>query len=443
MSTPARFVHGSTAWHVVSMALTGAIGLVTVFLVDFIDIYFIAQLGTASATAGVGFAMSLLFFVRSAGLALSIATGMLVARALGAGHEAEAKRFAAHATLLALVLVSLLALLVWHWHEGLLRFLGAEGEALRSAETFLGVVLSTAPCLTAGLCGGQVLRALGQGSRSMVVSSSTALLNGLLDPLLIFGLGWGLFGAALATALAQLGMALLAWWVLAKRFAFIDLGRLGHFRWDVPVIAGSATPVLLTNLASPLVGAFTARAMASFGDEATAGYVIITRFFPLAAAVILALSGAVAPIVGQNAGAKRFDRVRLTLLNALWFNWLLALLVTLALRGFQREIVGLFDVGGTGRELLLFFTSGLSLLLGFDGMIFFTIAAFNNLGRPFLGTLTNFARIIVGAVPLILLGQYFLGARGVLLGYMTQNVLVACVAYALLLRLVRQREREP
>ena len=86
--------------------------------------------------------------------------------------------------------------------------------------------------------------------------------------------------------------------------------------------------------------------------------------------------------------------------------------------------------------------SGLSLLLGFDGMIFFTIAAFNNLGRPFLGTLTNFARIIVGAVPLILLGQYFLGARGVLLGYMTQNVLVACVAYALLLRLVRQREQE-
>ena len=62
-----RFTTGSTARHVVVMALTGSLGLITVFLVDFIDIYFIAQLNDPNKTAAVGFALNLMFFVRAAG----------------------------------------------------------------------------------------------------------------------------------------------------------------------------------------------------------------------------------------------------------------------------------------------------------------------------------------------------------------------------------------
>ena len=438
-----RFTTGSTARHVVVMALTGSLGLITVFLVDFIDIYFIAQLNDTNKTAAVGFALNLMFFVRAAGLALSIAAGILVARNLGAGQERRARRLGCHATLLAVGLVSLLSLATYLLRRTLLQMLGASGVSLSAASDFLNYVLLTAPFLTAGFCGGQLLRALGQGAQSMTVSISVALINGLLDPLLIFQMNMGIDGAALATATAQVCMCLLAWGKLWRRFNFVNFRQLHQFAADIGPIFANGLPVLLTNMATPLVLAFTSRAMASFGNEAMSAYVVIMRFFPLVSAMILALSGAVAPIVGQNAGAGYYDRVRATLYHALWFNWLLVLLISGALWLGREHLLQLFELRGLGAELFLFFTSGLTLFIGFDGMMFYTISSFNNLGRPFFGTVANFCRVLFGSIPLILLGKYLYGAHGVLLGFMMQNVLVATVSFILLLLLVeRQRQQK-
>ena len=235
--------------------------------------------------------------------------------------------------------------------------LGASGASLSAASDFLNYVLLTAPFLTAGFCGGQLLRALGQGAQSMTVSISVALINGLLDPLLIFKMNLGIDGAALATATAQVCMCLLAWGKLWRRFNFVNFRQLHQFTADISPIFANGLPVLLTNMATPLVLAFTSRAMASFGNEAMSAYVVIMRFFPLVSAMILALSGAVAPIVGQNAGAGYYDRVHATLYHALWFNWLLVLLISGALWLGREHLLQLFELRGLGAELFLFFTS--------------------------------------------------------------------------------------
>ncbi|MDO4435420.1 MAG: MATE family efflux transporter [Cardiobacteriaceae bacterium] len=424
-----HFVTGSIAHHVWKMSLTGAIGLVAVFLADLLDVLFLAQLGNAAMVAGVGFAANVLFFVRSAGIAVSIAVGILVSRQLGAGRIEWAKRFATHGSVFAFVSVCGLSWLMWYCRDGILALLNVSAEVMPYTEAYLAWLLPSAPLLTLGFCGGHVLRAHGAASISMQVSVAAAVVNALLTPLMIFGFGWGLHGAALATVCSQVTLMLLSWWTVQKRFAMLISIRIKRLAEDTVRVVYYAFPALLSNWIAPIGGAFAARQMASFGDEAMAGYTVVMRFAPLSMAIILALSGAIAPIIGQNVGAKRFERVEETLKSALWFNWAVAFVVTGLLYVSREPLVGVFGLSGIAAELLLFFCSGVTLLIGFDGMQFCAIAAFNNLGKPFYSTLANLGRLFLGTIPFVLLCKALLGAKGVLLGYFLECSLVGVVCF--------------
>lgn len=441
-SNHARFVTGSITRHVVVMSFTGAVGLVAVFLADLVDILFLAQLGRPELVAGVGFAASLLFFVRSAGLAVSIATGILVARQLGAGRDRLAKRFALHASLFALLAVSGLAGLAWAYRGEFLFLLQVSSEAKPFAEQYLSVLLPSAPLVVLGFCGGQILRAHGAASESMRVSVSAALVNVVLDPIFIFVFEWGVLGAAWATACSQLALMMVSWLRVEKRFAVLGRVRVKRFVSDANRVIYYAFPALLSNWIAPLGGAFAARQMADFGNEAMAGYTVVMRFVPLSLSIILALSGAIAPIIGQNVGAKRFDRVSEVLDKALWFNWSVTFFMVTLLWLSQDFLVTLFGLGGVAAQLLRFFCSGVTLLMGFDGMQFCAIAAFNNLGKPFYSTLANFGRLILGTIPFVLLFKALWGAQGVILGYMSECLITGMIGFWLVKRLVVQLGKE-
>ncbi|MFC2279676.1 MAG: MATE family efflux transporter, partial [Cardiobacterium hominis] len=90
--------------------------------------------------------------------------------------------------------------------------------------------------------------------------------------------------------------------------------------------------------------------------------------------------------------------------------------------------------------LLRFYCSGASLLFGCKGMIFFINAAYNNLGRPFYSTASNLAGLMFGALPLISLGAWLLGPRGIILGHMAEAILTAPVCWLVVQRLVSRLE---
>jgi Na+-driven multidrug efflux pump len=92
MAEQAKFLEGSLFRHISVMSLTASVGLMAVFLVDFVDMIFISMLGKAELAAAVGYAGAILFFTTSFGIGMAIAAGALVARALGAGDEALARR---------------------------------------------------------------------------------------------------------------------------------------------------------------------------------------------------------------------------------------------------------------------------------------------------------------------------------------------------------------
>ena len=124
----AKFVTGSTMRHVISMTVTGSIGLIAVFFVDALNLLYISMLGKEELSASIGFASTLLFFTTSVAIGLTIGTSALVARALGRGDREAAAKAGGGALVLSGIIVTLVTLCVLPFLSPLVSFLGATGR---------------------------------------------------------------------------------------------------------------------------------------------------------------------------------------------------------------------------------------------------------------------------------------------------------------------------
>jgi putative MATE family efflux protein len=433
---PARFLSGSLFGHVTVMSLTASVGLMAVFLVDFIDMVFISMLGKAELAAAVGYAGAILFFTTSFSIGMAIAAGALVARAIGAGDNAVAREKATHALIYGVLVGIVFAALVWINLPVFVRWIGAEGETARLALSYLRIIVPSMPLLVVGMMGSALLRAHGDARRAMMATIYGGATNAILDPILIFGLDLELTGAAIASVAARVAIAATALLPLIRHHGGFSRPDPAGLARDLRPVLAIAVPAILTQLATPIGQAYVTHAMAAYGEQAVAGLAIVSRLTPVAFGVVFALSGAVGPIIGQNFGAGDGDRVRRAYRAALVFCGGFVTLVSMALFGLRGPIAALFDAQGITRELVFLFCGPLALAFFFNGVIFVSNAAFNNLGHPFHSTWINWGRHTLGTMPLVLIGSAILGAPGVLIGQAAGGAIFAVVAVVMARRLM-------
>ena len=168
--------------------------------------------------------------------------------------------------------------------------------------------------------------------------------------------------------------------------------------------------------------------IAPFGDQAIAASAIIDRLVPVAFGVLFALSGAVGPILAQNWGAQRYDRMRRALTDSVGFAAAYVAVAGLLLALLRHQISALFGTGGETAELVAFFCLIAGPMWLFVGALFVANAAFNNLGMPFYSTLFSWGRATLGTVPLAWLGAQYAGPKGALAGAALGAVLFGIVA---------------
>ena len=206
---------------------------------------------------------------------------------------------------------------------------------------------------------------------------------------------------------------------------------------DMGPVWAIAVPAILTQVATPVGQAFVTRATSAYGEAAVAGMAIAGRLTPVAFGVIFALSGAIGPIIGQNFGAGRMDRVKRTLYDGLIFTGLVIVLVSALLFILRAPIADAFKAEGLTRDLVYLFCGPLALLWFFNGMIFVGNAVCNNLGRPFWSTVVNWGRHTVGTIPLAIWFGSMWGAQGVLIGQAIGGVVFGLAAVWLALVAIR------
>ena len=411
-----KFTTGSTMRHVAVMAASGAVGLVSIFAVDLLALLYISWLGNVNFTAGVGYGTTVLFLSTSFNVGLMIASSALVSRALGARDKVRARRLAGSTTAISLVAASLIAVLMMAVMDPLLTLLGATGETHAVAWRFLMICMPSNFLLALGMCFSGTLRSVGDARRAMFVTLSGGIASAIIDPILIFGLELGTDGAAIAVTLSRVVFCLVGYHGVVR---IHDLMRKPTFLEtveDLKPMVGIAVPAVLTNIASPVAGAYMTSVLAPYGDEALAANAIISRLIPVAFGTVFALSAAIGPIFGQNLGARNIKRVRRTLTDGLIFSAASVMVAWIVLYLAQEQLIAVFHATGRAADLVRYFCVVLAGTWMFHGALFVANASFNNLGAPVLATVFNWGKATIGTVPFAIVGAQWGGAEGAFLG---------------------------
>ncbi|MEL6479172.1 MAG: MATE family efflux transporter, partial [Pseudomonadota bacterium] len=426
----ARFTRGSTMRHVAVMTATSAVGLMSLFLVDVANLFYISLLGETELAAAIGFAGTIQFFMISVSIGLAIASTATVSRAVGAGDRETARRLAASSLTTLVSVLAVCSVAVWVFRGEALSLLGATGDAHAIASDFLAIVLPSLPLLGLAMVSSGLLRSVGDARRAMYVTLSGGIFGALLDPFFIFdwGLGLGVEGAAYVSVLSRVLVAAVGLSFAIRLHDLIGRIDLAATIGDARILMAIAAPAIATQLSTPFGNAYLTSVVATHGDEAVAGWAVVGRITALAFGGIFALSGAVGPILGQNLGAGLFPRLRQTYRDALIFCTGYVLSVWLILFLLTAPLITAFGLSGAGAEVLTAFTHFGAGAFLFTGALFVSNAAFNNLGRPTWSTAFNWSRdaMVIPALAFLVAGM--LGAAGAVAIQAVAGLLVGTLA---------------
>jgi putative MATE family efflux protein len=414
------YTSGSIGRAVLILSIPMMIEMVGQSIFGLVDAFFVGRLGPA-ALAAVGLTDSLLTIVFAVALGLAMATTAFVARRIGERSPEAASRGAFQALALGALTSVPFALAGVLLAPRLLGLLGADAETLAVGSTYSAIVLGGSPTVFLLFLVNAIFRGAGDATLAMRSLWVANLLNIVLDPILIFGLGpipaMGVTGAGVATTLGRgAGVA----------YQLYLLGRgVGRLRIDRAAMAFDASVARrLLRMAGPgmlqyMVGTgswlIVMRIVALFGSAAVAGYTIAVRILVFALLPSWGMANAAATLVGQNLGARQPDRAERSVWITAGANVLFLGTVGVLLIAFAEPLVAPF----AANEAVATFASDciriVSYSYGFFAVGMVTIQSFNGAGDTATPTWINFLCLWVLELPL----AYFFaeingwGAQGV------------------------------
>ena len=180
-----RFCQGSITRHIIVMAGTGTIGLMAVFLVDFLNLFYISRLGNTHYTAAIGFANAINFLQVAVCIGMSIGITVITARLIGEKKHDQANQIIASFLLLMTIIMVVIGIIITLFRYPILSILGAQDVVLEQASQFIIITSPFLFFLGLGMALSGLLRAGGDAKRSMYITLIGAFVTAILDPLII------------------------------------------------------------------------------------------------------------------------------------------------------------------------------------------------------------------------------------------------------------------
>jgi len=426
---------------VILLAVPMVLEMVVQSVFGVVDIFFVSRLG-AEAVSAVGITEALVALVFTAAVGLSIGVTAIVARRIGEDDAEGAGHTTAQAIVLGVVVSSLIAWVGATQAPELLRLMGAGEEAVRLGSGYTALILGTNVVILLLFLLNGAFRGAGDASIAMRVLWVGNIINMVLDPLLIFGLGpfpeMGVTGAAAATVVGRSVAVAYQLYLLFGGTGRLRV-RLSYFRWDGPLLArvvrlsGSG---MIQQLVSTVSWVLIIRILAEFGSEAVAGYTIGIRVILFAILPAWGLSNAAATLVGQNLGAGQPERAEKSAWMAARYNLLFLGVLGGAFVAFAPWVVAPFEADPLTRAYAIDTLRVVSAGFFFFAYGMVLTAAFNGAGDPWTPTWINFGCFWLWEIPLAWVLSHTLGwgPRGVWSAITVAFCTVALVATLLFRR---------
>lgn len=417
-------------------------GILSIMSMNIVDTFYIAQLGTEPLTA-MSFTIPVVTVLLSLAFGIGIGASSVISRAIGAKQHILVQAYTTNALIIALVIAVFFALSGYIWMDEIFTKLGAPLYLMPSIHEFMDIWFLGSFVVVIPMVGNSAIRAAGNTKLPSLVMLSVAIVNLILDPLLIFGLlGFpelGLAGAAIATVISYAIALMIGLYLLIKKFDFISLSACySRFFESWHAILRIALPATGTNLIAPLSVAITTWFVAKYSPEAVAGFGVASRIESLFLVVIMGLSSIMGPFVGQNWGAKNYSRVFAGVDVSLKFILYWGLITTTLLWLFADNLTGLFSDDPVVIKSASHYLMILPFSYLFLGTIMVTSSAANGMGTPLPSLVMSFLRLIGFYIPFIFILLEFMDVSGIYLAAALANIFVGIGAFAWYTRLKKK-----
>ena len=442
-------------------ALPCVTSLLVAALYNIVDQIFIAN---ASYLGSCGNAANTVVFpltVVALALAVMIGDGCcaFVSISLGAGRKDEAHKSVGSATLLCIAVSLVLTAIYLLFSEQIITAFGGrvnEETFKQSKEYFFFITLGL-PFYMFGQAMNPVIRSDGSPRFAMGATLAGALVNIVLDPIMIFIFRWGMMGAAVATVLGQVLTAVLSVWYM-RRMRTVRLSR-GSFGLHLPLarrylalgmtsflsqISLVAAMAAINNMIKAYGAKDAIFSQAQYAQIPMAVVGVVMKFFQIVISIAVGLAAGCIPVMGYNVGAGRRDRVRALLSRLLGFELLVGFVALLIVELLPRQLIAIFGAANESLYYTEFAVKAFRVYLCMLPLATFnkgTFIALQSLGRALSSTMISLVREVVFGVGFALLLPRFFGLDGVLYSMPVSDLLTFVIAVAVLVRTWRELSR--
>lgn len=436
---------GPVGAHLRRQAVPFGLGLLAIFSFEAVDLFFIARLGDTELAA-ISFTFPLIWLIYGIGIGLEAGVASCVSRAVGRKDEAGAKRLVTDTAFLGAAVFTALAIAAYLNIDLIFNLLGATPEVMPLIREYMSVWFWVAPVDAVLWISLAAVRARGNTLLESKFIVSAALINLVLDPLLIFGLlGFprlGVQGAALATVISTSLILAAALAHLAFRLEIFarPVARLATLMASWKHVMTIGIPAMITNAIIPVSSGIVVAMVAAYGVDAVAGFGIAMRIEPLVLIPFYALSAVSSPFFGQNSGSDQFQRLFEARKLLARFCAIFGLLLAVALSLLAYPIATLYSDAPEIRAVTMHYFWIVSLSYGAYGLVMSVNAAFNGMGHPMPGVIISSCRVLVLFLPLALAGRALIGLEGLFVASSVSNLALGVVGFIWLGRQISKLE---
>lgn len=417
-----------------TLALPVVMSRIVSLIYNMVDIYFIGRTGNAGLVAGVSICAPVFLLMVSLGDLFGLGGSSVMSRLFGQKEDETGKRVSSFTFYSAIVTGILIAAIMLIFRNPILHMLGAEEEVFTYASQYYTWIALGAPFIILTLIPANQLRTEGLANIAMIGSIAGSIVNMILDPVFIFGLGMGAGGAAIATVLGNVVTDILFVICIRKKskkltvdihMAKVDLAIVG-------AVFAIGLPSSLNNLMNSFGTALLNRGLVVYGADKVAAMGIASKVNMLAAMIMIAFAFGAQALIGYNYGAGNRARLREVLKFDLLVQMIIAFGGGAILMIFAPSLIRLFMNDAVIVETGTLLLRRMLLGLPFAGIFLICSTLFMSAGKPVPTLIMSLSRQgIAFAIVLFTLSRLF-GYTGVITAQPVADMLSAVLGVVLL-----------
>jgi putative MATE family efflux protein len=426
---------GDIRSHLIRLSVPMIWGIFAIISFQLVNTFYVSLLGTEKLAA-ISFTFPVTYTIFAVFLGFSIGMSSVVSRLIGERKTDDIRRVTTHGLLLVGIASALVSAAGLALMNPLFRLLGASESQLVDIDNYMHIYYIGTLFICMPIVGNAALRAAGDTKTPAIIMTVAALANALLDPVLIFGLfGFPrleLQGAAISTVIANACAMLAGLWLLKSKdmicLSYLrDLSRFSDSAKRLLFIAipaglTSALPSVLNSVILNLLSKHSAASVAAFG--------VVTRVEAFAFIIMMALSVGMGPIIGQNWGANRHDRVKETLRLALLFCVGWSVFVALALGIFSSPLAHAFSTDTEVQAIIILYFLAVPFSYPLANIVSGWGSAFNAMGKPQYSAGMLFLKLIVLMIPAVYVGYQMADVKGLFAAIAIVNIVTGIAFHA-------------